>query len=126
MLVRLMSRGTRGCCINKEKVGKERISFYSSFLSRHHVPIIRSSPRLGSGNFVPIWSSWDCKNYVRFLYSRHVSTLEIFNLLSSLDRIWVSCHHCFILGGGACLELLFHGFIAKQACLVFWLSKLLY
>ena len=43
-------------------------------------------------------------------------------LLSSLPRMWVSCHHCFIVLG-ACLGLLFHGFVDKQARLVLCLSK---
>ena len=50
--------------------------------------------------------------------------LGIINLLSSLVRMWVFCHHCFI-ASGAGLMLLSRGFFfAKQACLVLWLSKL--
>ena len=112
--------------INKEKVEEERplhsslLFFYSSFLSRHHVPIIRSSPRLGSGNFVRVWSSQDRKSCFRLLQGKLFSILEIFNLLSSLDGMWASCHHGFILGGVAYFMLTFHHFIAAQACLVFW------
>ena len=39
--------------------------------------------------------------------------------LSSLGRMCVSCHHCFIVWG----HVLLYGFIAKQACLILWLSK---
>ena len=38
----------------------------------------------------------------------------VINLLSLLGRMWVSCHHCFFLGG-ACFALLLHGFISKPA-----------
>ena len=51
-----------------------------------------------------------------FMCRKHV--LWIICLLSSLGRMWGSCHHCFSL----CLVLLFRGFVAKQACLVLWLS----
>ena len=50
------------------------------------------------------------------VWKEHV--LRIINLLNSLDRMWDSCHHCFIVWG-----LLLHGFVVKQACLVLWLSK---
>ena len=57
--------------------------------------------------------------------------LGIINLLSSMGRIWVSCHHRFIVGGGgmSCASVawwvffVFFFFFAKQACLVLWLSK---
>ena len=45
--------------------------------------------------------------------------LGIINILSSLGRMWVSLFYCL----GACLMLLPHGFVAKQACLVLPLSK---
>ena len=41
----------------------------------------------------------------------------IITFLSSLGRMWGSCHHCLIVLG-AYLVRLSHGFVAKQACLV--------
>ena len=45
--------------------------------------------------------------------------LGITNVLSSLGKMWVSCQHRFTVRG-ACLLLLRHGVVAKQACLVLW------
>ena len=54
--------------------------------------------------------------------SSRVACPRIISLLNSLNRMWVACNHCFIVLG-ACLMLLLHGFVAKQFCLVLWLSK---
>ena len=54
--------------------------------------------------------------------SSRVACPRIISLLNSLNRMWVACNHCFIVLG-ACLMLLLHGFVAKQVCLVLWLSK---
>ena len=81
----------------------------------HQLPL-----QVGQESFlVPTWSSQVHKFIVFYVYREHF--LGIINLLSSLSRIWVipSLFYCF----GACLMLLFHGFVAKQACLVLWLSK---
>ena len=97
----------------------------SSFLSRCHAYIINSSSRCGAGDFfVPTWSSQNCKTYFKSVYNEHLSILGIINLLSSLGRMWVSCPHetmfyCFEV----CLVLLLCSFVAKQACLILWLSK---
>ena len=40
-------------------------------------------------------------------------SLEIINLLSSLGRMWVSCHHCFIAWGH----------VSRFCCMVLLLSK---
>ena len=104
--------------------GKRRLS--SSFLSRWHANIISSSSRLGRGGFslVPTWSRQGCKIYFRSLYNEHLPInycfylcrehlLGITNLLSSLGKMWVSCHQCVnVLGHVSC-----------SCCMVLWLSK---
>ena len=45
------------------------------------------------------------------------------NLLSSLGRLWVSCHHCFIVLGHVSCFYRVVLLIIKQACSVLWLSK---
>ena len=49
--------------------------------------------------------------------------LGITSLLSSLGGMWVSRHHCFIVWAHTCLMLPLCDSVAKQACLVLWLSK---
>ena len=49
--------------------------------------------------------------------------LGIISALSSLGRMWVSCHRFFLFCFGARPVLLLRGFVAKQGCLVLWLSK---
>ena len=109
---------------------------YSSFLSRCHDSIISSSSRLGSGVFISLygqagtvmalwknnfgsqyneelslWSVTFPEIVVFYVCKEHV--LEVINLLSSLDWMWISCHHCFIV-------------LRHVSCLCFmvlWLSK---
>ena len=53
---------------------------------------------------------------------KHV--LGITHWLTSLGRIWASFYHCFIVWG-AFLMLLLHGFVAKRACLLLLLSRVI-
>ena len=127
----------------KKKVGRGKRPLYSSFLTRHHASIISSSSRLGwtvflslHGQARTVMALW--KNYFRSQYSEGLSLwhvtfpqiivfsvcrehiLGVINLLSSLGRMWVSCHHCFIVWGHvSCFCCM--GFVAKQACLVLFL-----
>ena len=132
--------------IIKEKAGRGRRMFLS-FLSRHHVSIINSSPRIGRKVYLfhPIWLGQDChrpsEKYFQvsiqwgsFILKSHLPIndcfcvctepiLGVFNLLSSLDTMWVSCHHYFIVWGRVscfcCMVLLLRkldGFVVKQTC----------
>ena len=50
--------------------------------------------------------------------------LGVINLLSLLSRMWVSGHRCFIVCvGGDVSSFCCMNFIAKQPCLVLWVSK---
>ena len=62
--------------------------------------------------------------FLIFLFLVHAEecVLGIINLVSSLVRMWVSCHHCFIVWGHvSCLCCV--DFVSKQVCSVLWLSK---
>ena len=59
--------------------------------------------------------------YIFVLVCPEEHSLGIINFLSSLGKMWVSCLQLYYLG--ACLMLLLHGFFAKQAHLVLWVSK---
>ena len=50
-----------------------------------------------------------------FLMNVEKHVLGIIHLLSSLVRMCISFHHCFVVLG-VCLMFLSHGFIAKQTC----------
>ena len=65
---------------------------------------------------VPTWPP------MTVFYVRREHVRGILTFLSSLGRMWGSCHLCLIVLG-ACLLRLSHGFVTKQACLVLWLSK---
>ena len=114
----------------------------SSFLSRHHTSIISSSPGWArefsplvkpglSSHYGKIFSSqyneglyFEVSPFHKLLFfvcvcARREYVLGIINLLSSLGRIWVSCHHCFIaLVHVPCFRCIV--FVAKPACLVLW------
>ena len=102
-----------------EGVGGGR-PLHSSFLSRRHDSIMSSSSRLDSGVFISlhgpagtVMAQW--KNNFRSQYNEELSlrsvtfpeiivsyvcrehVVEVINLLSSLGRMWVLCHHCFIV-----------------------------
>ena len=66
-----------------------------SFLSRRYASIIGSSSRLGRGVFLSLHGQARPTNYCLDVCREHV--VGLINLLSSLDRMWVSCHHCFIV-----------------------------
>ena len=120
MLVCLTSGWARGCLpknlvgscfIIKGKVGRGRRPPPSSFLSRRHASIISSTSRLGRGVFLSLHGqartvkiilglcmmSTFPKIIVFYVCREHV--LGVINLPSSLGRMWVSCHHCFIVLG---------------------------
>ena len=79
--------------IKKKKSGKgEKTSL--SFLSRHHASIISSSSRLSRKVSVSLHGQARFTSCCFYVCRDHV--LGIINLLSSLVRMWVSCHHCFI------------------------------
>ena len=97
----------------KGKAGRRR-RHSLSFLSRRHASIISIS-RLIRGVFLSLYDQDSSKNYC-FLCREHI--LGFTNLLSLLGKMWVSCHHCFILRhvlGFCCIVLLlkkpvwFHG-----------------
>ena len=132
--------------IIKGKAGRGERPLSSSFLSRCQVSIIGSPSTLGRGVFLSlcgqtrtVMALW--KGYFRSQYSDGLSlwritflkviiifyvcrehVLGVINLLNSLVRLWVSCHHCFIVLR-VCLVLLLHGFVTKRACLILWLRK---
>ena len=59
-----------------------------------------------------------------FLVYAKEYVLGIIKLLTLLAKVWVSFHHCFIVWG--CVSCFcYMGFVAKQACLVLQVSKLL-
>ena len=104
------------------KIGKGERQLSPLFLSRYHACIISSSPRLGKEVFLSLygqartvmaemeklfqvsvqWASFTLKCHLSInccfdVWREHV--LRIINLLSSLGRMWGSCHHCFIVWG---------------------------
>ena len=108
--------------IIKGKVGRKKRQPSSAFLSRRHASIISSSSRLDRGVFLSLHGqAWTVmalwKNYFRSQYNEGLSlwnatfpyiivfhvgrehVLGVINLLSSLGRMWVSCHHFFIVWG---------------------------
>ena len=128
MLVMFSSGWARGCYtpknlldysfIIKGKVGRRRISL--SFLSRCPASF-SSSSRLNRGVFSPLNSQARSPNYhlcvCVCVCREHVQGSLIY---------WAHCaglmpplFYCF----GVCLMCLLHGFVAKQDCLVLWLSK---
>ena len=81
--------------IIKGKMGRGRRTS-SSFLSRHHASIISSSSRLSQGIFLFL-GKLGPQITVFYVYREHV--LGITNLLSTLGRMWGSCHLCQLSGG---------------------------
>ena len=65
-----------------------------SFLSQCHASILSSSSRLSKGVFY----SYIIKlgTQITIFHMCREYGLGIINLLGSLGRMWVSCHHCFI------------------------------
>ena len=101
--------------IIKGKVGRGRRTSLS-FLSRCHASIISSS-RLSRGVFLSLMVKLGPQVIVFPGCREHV--LGIINLVSSLGRMWVSCHHCFI----ACsMSVASIAWFCYQACLVLWLN----
>ena len=87
----------------------------SSFLSRHYAFINSSSSRLGRGVFLSLHGqartvkiitglcTMSTFPYIIVFYVCREYVLGIIDLLSSLGRMWVSCHHCFtVLGHVSC------------------------
>ena len=120
--------------IIKGKVGRGKRPFSSSFLSRRHACIISSSSRLGRGVFLSLHGqARTVKKYLRSQYNEHLSVSYCF---LCVQRACPRDHELTELTGqdvglipalfyclGACLMFLLPGFVAKQACLVLWLSK---
>ena len=91
-----------------------------SFLNGRHASIISSSSRLGRGVFLSLHGKARSTNYCLLLICAQRARLD---LLSSLSRMWVSHHHCFIVWGLAyapialsCCQTSLLGFVAKQTC----------
>ena len=58
---------------------------------------------------------------LRVCTEEHV--LGVINLLNSLDKMWVSRYHCFIVWwhvSGFCCMVLLLGFVVKQTCFLEW------
>ena len=54
---------------------------------------------------------------------REEHILGVINLLNSLDKMWVSHYHCFIVWwhvSGFCCMVLLLGFVVKQTCVLEW------
>ena len=117
MLVKFTSRWARnaspeghtGVLIIKGTVGR-RTSL--SFLRKHHASIISSSSRLGREVSCPCLVKLGPQIIVFYVCGEHV--LRIIKPLSSLDRMLVSYHHCFI----------FWEHVLWFLCMVLLLSKL--
>ena len=89
-----------------------------SFLSKHQRFYHQLLLQVEQGSFLSLHRQARFTNYCFFyVYRQYVR--GIINLLSSLCSMWVSMFHCF----GGCLVLLLCGFVAKEACLLLWLSK---
>ena len=82
--------------IIKWKVGRGRRPSIS-FLSRCHASIMSSSSRYGRGVLLSLHSQARSTNSCFLCVQRACS--RVINLLSSLDKMWVSCHHCVIVWG---------------------------
>ena len=96
---------------NQRNGGRERRPSLS-FLSRHHASIISSSSRLGREVSCPCLVKLGPQIIVFYVCGEHV--LRIIKPLSSLDRMLVSYHHCFI----------FWEHVLWFLCMVLLLSKL--
>ena len=101
--------------ITKGKVERGRTTSLS-FLHRRHVSIISFSSTLNKGVFLSLYGQASSTNNC-FLCVQRAHP----NLLGSMGRMWVSCHHCFIVVRMSCAFV--YGFVAKQDCLVLRLSK---
>ena len=97
--------------IIKGRVGRGRTPSMS-FWSKPHVSKISSSSRLGRGVFLSLMVKLGSQIVVFYVCREHI--LGIMNLLSSLGRMWVSCHHCFIVWG----------YVLCSCCMVLFLGKL--
>ena len=82
--------------IIKGKVGRGRRPSLS-FLNRRRIFIIGSSSRLSREVLLSLLVKLGLQMIVFWMCREHV--LGIINLLSSLGRIWFSCHHCFTVWG---------------------------
>ena len=103
MLVRLTSCGSEEATTqeftglqfyNQRKNGEAEKIFF--FLSRCHASIISSSCWLGRGVFLSLHGQATSINYCFLCVQRACP-----NLLSSLGRIWVSCHPLLVFFGCA-------------------------
>ena len=122
------------------KRGKRLLS--SSFLSRRRASNISSSSKLGWGVFLSLhgqartvmaqWKIISGFSIMRiFTLKCHFSIIfhlcrehirGVINLLSSLGRMWVSWHHCFVvLGHVSCFCCMIFFSLSMPA--VLWLSK---
>ena len=121
MLVRLTSEWVR----NGTPWGLSGLQFYNQRKRRRpsfswvDVMFLSSAPPPGwAGEFsCPYMVKLDPQIVVSDVCREHV--LGTINLLSSLGRMWVLCHHGFRV----CPMLLFPAFVAKQICLGLQLTK---
>ena len=105
--------------IIKGKVGRRRRRSLS-FLSRHHACIISSSSRLSRGIFLFLHGQAKPTNYYFLCVQRACPRNHELTELTGQDvGLMPPLFYCL----GAHLMLLLHGFVAKQACSVLWLSK---
>ena len=90
-----------------------------SFLSRCHASIISIS-RLIRGVFLSLYDQASSRNYCFFVcVQRAYPGVHSLTELTGQDTAFMPPLFYF----EACLGLLLHSFVAKQACLVSWLSK---
>ena len=103
----------------KGKVERGRTTSLS-FLHRRHVSIISFSPRLNKGVFLSLYGQASSTNNC-FLCVQRAHP----NLLGSMGRMWVSCHHSFTVGRMSCAFVIWFcckarllGFAVKQNCIL--------
>ena len=90
------------------------------FLSRYYASIVSSSSWLSRGVFLSQHGQAGSTDYP-ILCGQRAGTRK--HYLAELSGQDVGLRSLLLYCLGACLMLLSHGFFAKRACLVLWLSK---
>ena len=101
---------------NQRKMGRGRKTSLS-FLSRHHASIISFSFSFSKGVSLTLHGQARSINYCFFIVCRE-RVLGIINLLTSLGRIWISCHHWFIVWRHVSCFCLMVLLLSKPSCFV--------
>ena len=89
-----------------------------SFLRKHHASIISSSSRLSGGVYLSLHGQAESINYC-FLCVHSICLRDHHLAHWALCRSHSPLFYCL----GAHLVFLLPNFVAKQACLILWLSK---